>query len=225
MSLKEKKPVTDAELELMRHSTSHVMAEAVQILFPGAKFGIGPSIEDGFYYDFDLPRPLTPDDLSTIEAKMKEIISANLPFVKKEVSKEEARQPIDRCWRPTEPLSCNTLSGKCIFISDILRHEQQEYCMKHKVIVVLSIVILAATEPVQTALADAFMMVTDFNQQVDTARKQKSTLYMLNVNMSKIQVSLEKSKQGLEDWLLKNTGAKEPPPKYPGIMDSMFGGR
>ncbi len=80
-------------------------------------------------------------------------------------------------------------------------------------------------QPLQTALADAFMMVTDFNQQVDTARKQKSTLYMLNVNMSKIQVSLEKSKQGLEDWLLKNTGAKEPPPKYPGIMDSMFGGR
>jgi len=92
MSLKEKKPVADAELELMRHSTSHVMAEAVQSLFPGAKFAIGPSIEDGFYYDFDLPRPLTPDDLATIEAKMKEIISANLPFVKKEVPKEEARR-------------------------------------------------------------------------------------------------------------------------------------
>ena len=79
------------KVEKMRHSASHVMAEAVQSLFPEVKFGIGPTIEDGFYYDFDLPRPLTPDDLPVIEAKMAEIIAADLPFTHHEVDKEEAR--------------------------------------------------------------------------------------------------------------------------------------
>ena len=81
----------DEQLERMRHSAAHVMAEAVQYLFPEAKFGIGPTIENGFYYDFDLPRPLTPDDLPIIENKMREIIRQNLPFVTREISKEEAR--------------------------------------------------------------------------------------------------------------------------------------
>jgi len=76
--------------EMIRHSASHVMAEAVQLLFPGAKFGIGPAIEDGFYYDFDLPRTLTPEDVSVIEAKMAEIIASDVPFIKEEVVKEEA---------------------------------------------------------------------------------------------------------------------------------------
>ncbi|HXY74705.1 MAG TPA: threonine--tRNA ligase [Dehalococcoidales bacterium] len=80
------------KLDLMRHSAAHVMAEAVQSMFPEAKFGIGPVIEDGYYYDFDLPRALTPDDLPVIEAKMKEIIKANLPFIKEMVSKDEARK-------------------------------------------------------------------------------------------------------------------------------------
>ncbi|NQT47839.1 MAG: threonine--tRNA ligase, partial [Chloroflexi bacterium] len=64
----------DENLETMRHSASHVMAEAVTFLFPGAKLGIGPATADGFYYDFDLPRTLTPEDLPLIEGKMKEII-------------------------------------------------------------------------------------------------------------------------------------------------------
>ncbi|MCX5996647.1 MAG: threonine--tRNA ligase [Chloroflexi bacterium] len=72
------------KLETMRHSASHVMAEAVQSLYPGAKFGIGPAIEDGFYYDFELPRPLAVEDLPAIEMKMKEIIAADLPFVSEE---------------------------------------------------------------------------------------------------------------------------------------------
>ena len=80
------------KLDMMRHSTAHVMAEAVQSMFPDAKFGIGPTIEDGFYYDFDLPRALSPEDLPVIEAKMKEIIKANSAFVKSMVSKEEARK-------------------------------------------------------------------------------------------------------------------------------------
>ncbi len=80
------------KLEIMRHSTAHVMAEAVQSIFPQAKFGIGPTIENGFYYDFDLPRSLTPDDLPLIETKMKEIIASDVPFIRQEVTKEEARR-------------------------------------------------------------------------------------------------------------------------------------
>ncbi len=76
----------------MRHSASHVMAKAVLSLFPDAKFGIGPSIEAGFYYDFDLPRTLTPEDLPVIEEKMREIIKADLPFKHREITKEEAKK-------------------------------------------------------------------------------------------------------------------------------------
>jgi len=84
---------TDKEkkLEVMRHSAAHVMAGAVQSIFPDAKFGIGPAIENGFYYDFDLPRSLTPDDLPLIEAKMGEIIASNSAFIREEVTKKEAR--------------------------------------------------------------------------------------------------------------------------------------
>ena len=80
------------KLEIIRHSAAHIMAEAVQFIFPDAKFGIGPAIENGFYYDFDLPRSLTPDDLPHIESRMEEIIASNVPFVRQEVTKEEARQ-------------------------------------------------------------------------------------------------------------------------------------
>jgi len=95
MALSEGKPAKtgeDEKLEVMRHSAAHVMAEAVQSIFPDAKFGIGPAIKDGFYYDFDLPRSLTPADLPVIEARMREIIAADKPFIRQEVSKDEARQ-------------------------------------------------------------------------------------------------------------------------------------
>ena len=82
----------EEKLEIMRHSAAHVMAEAVQSIFPGTRFGIGPAIENGFYYDFDLPRSLTPDDLSLIEDKMNEIIASDEPFVRQEATKEEARE-------------------------------------------------------------------------------------------------------------------------------------
>jgi len=81
----------EEHLHKLRHSTSHVMAEAVLQMFPDAKIAIGPSIENGFYYDFDLPRPLTPDDLKEIEKRMKEIIKTKQPFVRKEISRDEAR--------------------------------------------------------------------------------------------------------------------------------------
>jgi len=82
----------DKKLEILRHSAAHVMAEAVQSIFPDAKFGIGPAVENGFYYDFDLPRSLTSDDLPLIEAKMSEIIASDVPFTREEVTKEEARR-------------------------------------------------------------------------------------------------------------------------------------
>ncbi len=78
-------------METMRHSTSHVMAEAVRRLFPDAKFGIGPAIEDGFYYDFDLPRPLTQDDLPAIEDTMRTIIAEDKRFVRRDLAREDAR--------------------------------------------------------------------------------------------------------------------------------------
>jgi threonyl-tRNA synthetase len=80
-----------APIDAMRHSTAHVMAEAVLDLFPGAKLGIGPAIDNGFYYDFDLPRALTPDDLATIEARMMASVKADHPFVRREVSFDEGR--------------------------------------------------------------------------------------------------------------------------------------
>jgi len=82
--------MSQPDLETMRHSASHVMAEAVLKLFPKAKLGIGPAIEDGFYYDFDLPRALTPEDLERITALMVESIKARHPFIRQEVSREEA---------------------------------------------------------------------------------------------------------------------------------------
>ncbi|HOQ29193.1 MAG TPA: threonine--tRNA ligase, partial [Armatimonadota bacterium] len=77
-------------LERLRHSTAHVMAQAVKELFPEARLAIGPPIQDGFYYDFDVPRPFTPDDLERIEARMREIIAADHPITRTERSREEA---------------------------------------------------------------------------------------------------------------------------------------
>ncbi|PDV97527.1 threonine--tRNA ligase [Candidatus Chloroploca asiatica] len=76
----------------LRHSLAHVMAQAVLEIFPEGKVAIGPPIENGFYYDFDLPRALTPDDLSTIEAGMRQIVARDVPFLFREVSADEARQ-------------------------------------------------------------------------------------------------------------------------------------
>jgi threonyl-tRNA synthetase len=74
------------------HSTSHIMAQAVKRLFPEAKLGVGPAIEEGFYYDFDLPRTLSEEDLPRIEEEMRRIIEEDIPFRRREVSKDEARE-------------------------------------------------------------------------------------------------------------------------------------
>lgn len=77
-------------LAILRHSASHIMAAAVKKLFPAAKVTIGPSIENGFYYDFDVETPFTPDQFETIEAEMQRIINAAIPFERMDISKAEA---------------------------------------------------------------------------------------------------------------------------------------
>ena len=76
---------------ILRHSTAHVMAQAVQELFPEAKLGIGPPVENGFYYDFDVPQPFGPDDLKGIEARMRAIVKQGQRFSRRVVSEGEAR--------------------------------------------------------------------------------------------------------------------------------------
>ncbi len=85
-------PYEETDLYRIRHSSAHVMAQAVLEMFPDGKYTIGPPIEDGFYYDFDLPRSLNPDDLELIEKRMREIISGNFNFEKKVLSADEARE-------------------------------------------------------------------------------------------------------------------------------------
>src|SRR4051812_48738846 len=85
-------PASDDGREVLRHSTAHVMAQAVSDLFPGAKYAIGPAIADGFYYDFELPngQHFSDDDLERIQARMREIVKADEPFVREELDREHA---------------------------------------------------------------------------------------------------------------------------------------
>jgi threonyl-tRNA synthetase len=79
-------------LDVLRHSSAHVLATAVRQLFPDAQIGFGPAIEDGFYYDFQVPTPFTPEDLVRIEGKMREVVGADYPFVREQVDRAEARR-------------------------------------------------------------------------------------------------------------------------------------
>lgn len=87
-------------LDILRHSTAHILAAAVLEMFPEAKFGIGPSIENGFYYDFDLPRTLIPEDLPLLEEKMRAIIAVDYPFEKSEVDIETAAALFQKADQP-----------------------------------------------------------------------------------------------------------------------------
>ena len=80
------------KIETICHSLSHILAMAVQNIFPKVKFGIGPAIENGFYYDFDLKKSFSEKDLPKIEKKMRQLIKENLAFKKKMVSKKEAKE-------------------------------------------------------------------------------------------------------------------------------------
>jgi threonyl-tRNA synthetase len=92
MARQSKAEATEDRLHRMRHSASHIMAEAILSMFPEARFAIGPPIENGFYYDFELPRSLTIDDLAVIEERMRQSIAADRPFEHSQVPKDEARR-------------------------------------------------------------------------------------------------------------------------------------
>lgn len=104
-------------LEVIRHSISHVMAEAVQDIFQGAKVTIGPSIEDGFYYDFDYDTTFTPDDLEKIESRMGEIIAADSPFVRREMTREEAKRFFHEKGEPYKVEIIEDLPGEVTHVS------------------------------------------------------------------------------------------------------------
>ncbi len=92
MSTQSSVPYVETEIYRIRHSLAHIMAQAVTELFDGhAKVAIGPPIDDGFYYDFELPRPLSPDDFEGLEKRMRQIVNGKFPFVRREVSADEAR--------------------------------------------------------------------------------------------------------------------------------------
>src|SRR5690606_34387749 len=79
-------------IEVLRHSAAHILATAVRKVRPDAHIGFGPSIEDGFYYDFQVKEPFTPDDLAAFEEEMAKVISAKHPFVRAEVDRQRAEQ-------------------------------------------------------------------------------------------------------------------------------------
>lgn len=96
------------DLSTLRHSCSHIMAQAVKEIWPEAKLGIGPSIEDGFYYDFDKKEPFTDEDIAKIEAKMRQIIAKNEPFVREELIKQAA---LDLFAKMGEPYKIDLIKG------------------------------------------------------------------------------------------------------------------
>lgn len=103
-------PVTAQEqdgLDVLRHSTAHVLAQAVQQLDPDAKLGIGPPVRDGFYYDFDVAEPFTPDDLKALEKAMQKIINEGQTFVRREVTDEAALEEL-----AAEPYKCELIGLK-----------------------------------------------------------------------------------------------------------------
>lgn len=86
--------------EALRHTASHVLAQAVKRLFPGTRLGIGPAIEDGFYYDFDTEHRFSQEDLADIEKEMKRIVKQNLPITREIMSREEARRVFEEAGEP-----------------------------------------------------------------------------------------------------------------------------
>ena len=109
-------------LDTMRHSAAHVMASAVLDLFPDAKLGIGPAIRDAFYYDFDLPRALTPADLEAIEGRMREQVSANLPFERSELSRDDAIKQVTAAGQDYKAEIIRDLSDEQAQVISFYRH-------------------------------------------------------------------------------------------------------
>ena len=108
----------DAAIEIIRHSTAHLLAQAVQQLFPGTQVTIGPTVEDGFYYDFAVAEPFTPDDLKKIEKEMRDSIRANTEFVERETSRDEALEMAQTTLGKSRPEITMT-SAPPVFIADM----------------------------------------------------------------------------------------------------------
>src|SRR5512135_1760094 len=102
-------PDAPEALDLYRHSTAHLMAAAVTNLFPGAQCGIGPATEDGFFYDFVVGRPFVPEDLTAIEAKMRDLVRQDLPFTREMIARDVAKA---RFAARGEPLKAELIEEK-----------------------------------------------------------------------------------------------------------------
>ncbi|HZY31278.1 MAG TPA: threonine--tRNA ligase, partial [Candidatus Methylomirabilis sp.] len=111
-------------LSMLRHSAAHLMAAAVQQLLPGSQFAIGPAIQDGFYYDIEPPRPLTPDDLPVIEAKMRELSEQRLPFVRSEVPLEEAIAKATILNQPYKVELLETIQGRMMACTKAVEQDE-----------------------------------------------------------------------------------------------------
>src|SRR5262245_31971702 len=109
-------------LPTLRHPTSHVMAQAVRQLFPDVKVAIGPAIEDGFYYDFQKATPFTPEDLERIEAGMRKIAAADLPFIREEWPREDA---IRYFKERDEPFKVEILEGLDVPAVSVYRQDRK----------------------------------------------------------------------------------------------------
>ena len=119
---------TPEGVSVLRHSISHIMAEAVQQLFPNVKVTIGPSIEDGFYYDFDFESTFTPEDLKKIEDRMAEIAARDLPFTRREVSREEAVALFTKKGEPYKVELINDLPGDVKTVSLYTQGDFTDLC-------------------------------------------------------------------------------------------------
>jgi len=117
--------ITSADgLGVLRHSISHIMAQAVQEIFEGVRVTIGPSIENGFYYDFEYSNTFTPEDLDRIEKKMHEIVSADYPFIRREMSREEA---VSFFRDKGEPYKVELLNDLPEDVTDVSLYSQGEF--------------------------------------------------------------------------------------------------
>ena len=101
-------------INILRHTTAHVMAQAVERLFPGVKLAIGPTIENGFYYDFDLPETFSTEDLEKIEGEMKKIVKENLPLMRQELSRKDAIELFKKLDQPYKVELIEDLDGETV---------------------------------------------------------------------------------------------------------------
>jgi threonyl-tRNA synthetase len=116
-SIEAVQPDSAEGVQILRHSAAHVMAEAVKLLFPDAKPTIGPATDEGFYYDFDRDEPFSSEDLSKIEEKMKELVRGNTPFIRREISADDAKALFEKKGEPYKVEIINDLGSDVQVVS------------------------------------------------------------------------------------------------------------